>query len=494
MDELYALAAELTSRGKHEPAWKIIGKLLIENPLDVRALVVGSAILRSLEAYAQSYHLARAATQLKAANASTWTALGHVESRMGLVDEAESHYKRGLQCAKSSDDMLALWINLSALYIDNGRFDKALQYVNKILAQDPTNKNALTNLGFCQLAVGNWEGWKGYHGTIGCSWRARVQYKGEPEWDGSPGKTVVVYADQGLGDEVSFASMVPDAERVCKKLILDCDGRLAPLFQRSFPNVRVYGTRVRQEKWAREDRDIEASLPLGQLGEFFRTTGASFPGTPYLVPCPIRVQQWRTLFAAKRKPCVGIAWTGGVPHNNSRNRRIALQDLLPVLSLDAHFVSLQYKDAEAEIATFTANRSVDLVQYPWATLTQGYDDTAALVAALDYVLCIQTAVGHTAGALGKGVTVLLPVASTWRYGLQGDRIPWYGCMRVIRQKQQGQWRDEIELAAAELATYLGRISSPAGAAARDDGVRDSVDLLCADRLPDHRPNGGHAPA
>src|SRR5581483_6977642 len=199
----------------------------------------------------------------------------------------------------------------------------------------PTHKCVLNNLGFCQLALRDWSGWKGYHGTIGTDWRKKVVYKGEPEWDGTPGKVVALYADQGLGDEISFASMIPDAAQICRKLILDCDGRLAGLFARSFPDVKVYGTRVGGEKWSKEDRDIEASLPLGQIGEFFRISEESFPGTPYLVPCPVRVKQWKALFADKRKPVIGIAWTGGVPKNNARNRRIGLNELLPVLELDA---------------------------------------------------------------------------------------------------------------------------------------------------------------
>lgn len=493
MDEIYALAAELTERGKHEPAWKVIGKLLIDNPLDLRALVIGSTILRNLEAYAQSYHLARCATQVKAESAAAWTVFGHVAARMGLVDEAERHYKQGLKYAHAQADKTALWINLSALYIDNGKFDQARHYVNKILSVDPTNKNALTNLGFCQLAVGDWQGWKGYHGTIGCAWRKRVVYKDEPEWDGSPGKSVVLYADQGLGDEISFASMIPDAAAICRKLIVDCDGRLEGLFRRSFTQARIYGTRVREEKWAKEDRQIDASLPLGQIGEYFRTTDESFTGAPYLVPCPERVKQWKALFAEKKKPCIGVAWTGGVPHNNGRNRRIALRDLMPVFELDAHFVSLQYKDAKQEIAAFREEHPhIDLVQYPWATLTDDYDDTAALVSSLDAVVCIQTAVGHTAGALGKPVFVLLPTATTWRYGLTGDSIPWYRSMKVIRQQKHGSWSEEIERAASSLVDLLG-LRERAATPARVGSLRNGIHSVRAAGLGHHQANGSHPP-
>lgn len=460
MDDPYQLAKALADANKSDVAWKIIGKLLIENPNDPRALVMGSYLMRNLGALAQAYHFARAATQVAPGDASAWTNLGHAASQMWLVDEAHSAYQKGLTCSKTEHDRTVLWVNLSALWIDNGQFDKAMHFVKKVLAIDPNHKNALTNLGFCQLALRKWEGWKGYHGTIGTDWRPKVRYADEPEWDGSPGKNVVLYADQGLGDEISFASMIPDAAQICRKLIIDCDGRLEGLFRRSFPQVRVYGTRVKGEKWAKEDRDIEASLPLGQVGEYFRTNDDSFPGIPYLTPCPTRVKQWKALFEPMGKPVIGIAWTGGVPKSNARNRRVSLMDLLPVLQLDAHFVSLQYKDAQGEIDRFTREMdsrgtSVDLVQYPWATLTDDYDDTAALIAACDTVLCIQTAVAHTAGGLGIPVTVLLPTATTWRYGLASETIPWYRSLKIIRQKKTGEWRDEIERAAHALADQFG---------------------------------------
>src|SRR5206468_8431423 len=366
MDSPYHIAKDLAEHGQTELAWKLIDKCLIENPLDVQALTMASYLMQKMGGLSHAYHYARAATQLAPDNAAAWTNFGHAASKLWLTEEAERYYQRALKLSRTQFDVTCLWINLSALALDKGEFEKALEYVRKVLAVDPTEKKALTNLGFCQLALRDWRGWKGYHGTIGSDWRQMVQYKGEPEWDGSPGKTVVLYADQGLGDEISFASMIPDAAKVCKKLILDCDGRLAGLFTRSFPQIRVYGTRVKQAKWAVEDRDIEASLPLGQVGEFFRTTDESFPGTPYLVPCPIRVKQWKMLWAEKAKPVIGIAWTGGVPKNNSRNRRLTLEQLLPVLTLDAHFVCLQYQDARKEIDAFCREHSeIDLVQYPW---------------------------------------------------------------------------------------------------------------------------------
>jgi tetratricopeptide (TPR) repeat protein len=493
----YQAAADLSEAGKLEQAWKLVGKMLIDNPMDMRALVTASYIMRRLGSLPQAYHFAKAAAEIDPQECGAWTNWGHVASEMWLEQEAERYYRKGLECAKIEKNRISLLVNLSALYIDTGRFKEAEEITREILAIDPAHQNASANLGFCQLAQRNWEGWRGYRLTIGSDWRPKVQYRDEPEWDGTPGQTVALYADQGLGDEVSFASMLPDAIKACKKVILDCDERLEGLFKRSFPQAKVYGTRrAKDGRWDKEDWQIDASLPLGQIGEYYRTRAEDFPGVPYLVPCPARVQMWNGLFAGKKKPRIGIAWTGGIAKTNARNRRIALEDFVPLFrKVPAHYVSLQYKDAEAEIRALKArHRWVDLEQYKWGTLTQDYDDTAALIASLDYVVCIQTAVAHTAGALGIPVAVMVPVATQWRYGDSEDSIPWYKSLRVVRQKESGSWGAEIERTATELRTYFASVQGGTGADAPDDELRDGKHRLRSAGVPDRQSNGHHPPS
>lgn len=455
MDSPYHIAKDLAEHGQTELAWKLIDKLLIENPLDVQALTMASFLMYKLGGLTQAYHFARAATQLVPENAAAWTNFGHAASKLWLIDEAERYYQRALKLSKTQFDFTVLWINLSALALDNGQFEKALEYVRKVLAVDPTHKSALTNLGFCQLALRDWRGWEGYHGTIGSDWRQKVQYKGEPEWDGSLGKVVALYADQGLGDEILFASMIPDAVKVCRKLILDCDGRLAKLFARSFPQVKVYGTRVKEEKWAKEDRNIEASLPLGQIGEFFRLSDESFPRTPYLIPCPDRVKQWKALLAEKCKPCIGIAWTGGVSKTGQRERRCDLPNWLPLFeAIDAHFVCLQYKDVQKEIDAFLEQHpSVELTQYPWGTLTADYDDTAALVASLDAVIGVPTSVIHLSGAIGTKTFAMKSKSSCWKYHAG---LPFHPATLI---EYQGSWIKTIQAAVPLVLKHCGSSSA-----------------------------------
>jgi hypothetical protein len=196
--------------------------------------------------------------------------------------------------------------------------------------------------------------------------------------------------------------------------------------------------------WSEEDRKLDASCALGELGGFYRTTDESFTGEPYLKADPERRLMWRALFDSKKKPVIGIAWTGGMPWTAQRYRTLTLDQLSFMKSIDAHWVSLQYKDASSEIAAYkAANPGVDLVQYPFATLTSDYDDTAAMVAEVDMVVAVQTAVVHLAGALGKDAMVLLPKTSQWRYGEAGDTIPWYSSVKVYRQRSLNDWLGPI---------------------------------------------------
>jgi hypothetical protein len=491
LSDNFALVEEL-AEGKPEKAWKIVNQVLIENPTDIRGLISACFLMRRMGALPAAYHFGRTLTELYPDEPVGWINYGHAQAELWLVKEAEYSYQRALKIAMTKENQLAALLNLGSLYVDNGLFERGEAVTKEILKIDPNHEKAKSNLAMCRLARRDWSGWADYRLMIGSAYRLRVQYKDEPLWDGTPGQNVIIYAEQGLGDEISFASMIPDAAKVCKKLIFDCDGRLAPLFARSFPNVKVYGTRVKDTKWDKQDRDIDASLPVGQLGEFFRTKAADFPGTPYLKACPVRMQQWRSIL---RRPTIGIAWTGGTPRTNARNRRVSLEDLLPVLSLEADFVSLQYSDASADIAAFKAQHpEVSLTQYPWATLTHDYDDTAALIASLDYVVCIQTAVAHTAGALGIPATVLVPQATSWRYGHTGNTIPWYRSLRVVRQSQDHHWRDEIERTAEHVRTYLAKLPPRAGSAAREGELWDGEHPVRPNGLADRGSSWDIAPA
>lgn len=444
-------ARALIEANRCAEAWAILEKYLLEDPEDPQAVIVAGFMNIRLRNYPLAYLFARRLSELIPRDPAAWINLAQACKFMQREKEGERASKQGLSIAKLPKDRAALYQNLASIYMDAGRFDEAEPMLTKALELEPGDPKFLANLGMCQLARHDWaNGWQNYRHLIGTEERVRQVYNDpeEPLWEGAPGQTVLLYGDQGIGDEVCFASIVNDAADRCDKLILNVDKRLARLFKRSFPNVEVYGQR--DQRWDANTK-VDASLPLSQAGQYLRLTDNDFSAEPYLKADPERVLMWRSLFATKRKPVIGIGWTGGLWHTGSKFRQRTLDALLPLFqSVDAHWVCLQYKDAQAEIDAFRAKRpEVDLVQYPHATLTQDYDDTAALVAALDLVVSVPTAVVHLAGALGTPCYAMQSPKPCWKFA---KGLAFHPNVELV--DSFGTWDQTIRETAAHLKAHF----------------------------------------
>lgn len=408
------------------------------------ALTVGAQVQMKAGRLTLAYQFAKRAAELSRGNSYCWSNLAMMQDQLYRFDEAKASCKEAIRLAPDDNARAAAYLNLGCMLVNRGAWDEAEPVARKALEFKPDSPKARANLGIALLGLGRWqEGWPLYNAVIGFDKsRRRMQYANEPVWDGKKNKRLVIYGEQGLGDEISFASMIPDAIKRSKSVVIDCDDKLAGLFRRSFPEATVYGTRWHDSLgWDRQHTLVDASISVGALGAIFRQQPSDCPGTPYLQPDPERVAMWRALFRSFGKPVIGVSWTGGVAWTADRFRQWSLQDLLPVFrSVNAVWVSLQYKDAAQEIAAFRAQHpDIDLRQYPYGTLTKDYDDTVAMVEATDMVFAMQTAVVHAAGAIGKDCWAFVNKCPQWRYGLEGDTIPWYRSVKLWRQAQDGSW-------------------------------------------------------
>jgi tetratricopeptide (TPR) repeat protein len=433
----FVRVTKLLEEGELDKAFEALDEVLMKDPNDAQAMVLASEVLKKAKKLPIAYSMARRAADLKPERPETWNALGHAAQLLWRLDEAESSYRKALQRAMNAKQKVLYLNNICSVHLDAGQFKKAERPAREALALSNDDVSIRHNLGLSLLAQRRWkEAWPFYAASIGSHRRLNTKYMNphEPTWDGSKDKRVVVYGEQGLGDEVCAASMLPDVIRDSAKVIIDCDHRLENLFRRSFPQATVYGTRWKKDlAWAPEDRKIDASIAGFEVAKFYRNSDAEFPGTPYLTPDPERVLMWKALFATKKKPVIGIAWTGGTWHNASVHRQLPLDQWKPIFdAVNAHWVSLQYKDASKDIV------GTPVVQYPHATLTKDYDDTAALVAACDLVIGVQTSVHHLASAMGVPSWVMVPDVSQWRYGEDYTDIPFYKSMKLYRQ-HNGNW-------------------------------------------------------
>jgi tetratricopeptide (TPR) repeat protein len=265
----------------------------------------------------------------------------------------------------------------------------------------------------------------------------------EPAWAGEKlsSGSLLIWGEQGIGDEIMFAGLIPDVVRTGNHCILDCDARLKALFTRSFPGVNVYPG---CSPSGHPELEIASQLPVGSLPGLFRTAISAFAATtsPYLIANPTASKRLRARYADGRR-LVGLAWYTK-SSQTGRVRSIDLSLLAPLFTRpDFRWVSLQYGDpgtlkneASAAGAPILIDRTVDQLS--------DLDIFAAQIAAMDLVITIDNSTAHLAGALGVPVWVLLPFAPDWRWLLHREDCLWYPSMRLFRQTEPGNWQSVVE--------------------------------------------------
>jgi tetratricopeptide (TPR) repeat protein len=347
-----------------------------------------------------------------------------------------------------------------------GRFDEAEAQYDLIRAREPDNPFVAWNRALLLLQRHRFdEGWECYERRLLTLTDNHPRVFPFPRWRGEPlaGKTVLVYAEQGLGDEIMFASCLDELAAMAGRVIVECNPKLAAIFARSLPaGTTVLAAEPRViPSWMDRLGDVDFQVAAGSLPGLFRRSADRFPGRPFLRADPGKVARWRgELDGLGGGLKVGISWRGGSVRTRSVARSIGLADWAPILDVPGcRFVSLQYGDAAEEVRELNAvgTRRVEV----WQAALDDYDETAALVCALDVVVTVCTALVHLAGGLGQQAWVLVPSIPEWRYGLAGDRMPWYGSASLIRQPPGEPWGPTLARVAGRLAglvTGRGRAS------------------------------------
>lgn len=389
--------------------------------------------------------------------------------------------------------------NLATIYINEGNPAKSIHHLEAAFTVDAKHPQARWNYSLAKLEMGDYAtGFDNYH------WGKRAEVRMErnyanattPEWDGSPGKTVVVYGEQGIGDEIMFASLIPEMIRDCKQVIFDCHMKLHRLFSNSFPMIDIYPTREDAAiTWpmtsdGQPRYPIDAKIAIGDLPKLYRRKIEDFPGMPYIVPTAKASLKW----AAKLnevftdgKPVIGINWIGGHKKTRVEVRSLTLEQMLPILKQDAHFVSLQYTDCANEIFEFEQKHGIKIHHWPEAASGPHYDETGGLLASLDLVITNCSSIVHLAGSMGVPTWVLTPSRPAWRYRLDLDYMPWYGRTVTLFRQATGTtaWEPVVEEVSGKLTellgaqnAILGTVQGAASGAAQGPELRDERPQAC----------------
>jgi len=405
--ELHALA--LHEAGHNEAALASIDRALSFKPNEGRYHLARALMLLALQRYEESQQAFEQAIRSAPRLADAYAGLGRMQARVGQFERALKNYKQAI--ALDPNCSVAQW-NQAQIYLRRGDFK---------------------------------QGWRAYE------WRWKTpslpMYKSrrdfpQPAWSGSEaldGKTILLHAEQGLGDTLQFCRYATLVARRGAQVILEVPAPLAALMQSLQGVARIV-------KRGEPLPPFDYHLPLMSLPLAFDTRVENIPApSAYLAADPGKLAQWQARLGAADKPRVGVVWRGAAHYGNDQSRSLALATFATLLSDQFEFISLQKEmppDEQALLDTLPLRQV--------AAHLQDFSDTAALCALLDVVITVDTSVAHLAGALGKPVWLLLPEPGEWRWLEQRGDSPWYPSARLFRQTQAGDWSAVLDKVAGEL--------------------------------------------
>lgn len=485
-DALNLLGILSGEQGHYEAAVDLIGRAVAAYPSVAEYHASLGETYRRMGKLESAEASLRKALELRPADADANNSLGLVFQSRGLTDQAIAAFS---EAVRIRPDFVLAHNNLGIAWSDNREFEKAVSAFQRSLELIPDQANIHMNLGACRLHQDQIEkGIAAYrraiklepeleeaHKQLGTAYfyqgdlpRGFAEYewrlKGEkavisssipqPRWDGGDlnGKTILLHGEQGFGDLIQAARYVPLVAAKHGRIVIGCYPELVRLFA-DLPYVEKI------TKIGEVASPFDVYCPFMSLPLAFGTTLLSIPAyVPYLYPKPDLVRTWsQRLGPRDGKVRVGLVWAGRGEHENDRNRSIRLNQLACLKDVSGvSFYSLQKGPAGAQIAdSVFAGHLID-----WTTDLNDFVDTAALLANLDLLIAVDTAVVHLAGAMGKAVWLLLPTPPDWRWMLRRPDSPWYPTIRLFRQKREGDW-GEIITEMREALAMTGQQRAPA---------------------------------
>jgi tetratricopeptide (TPR) repeat protein len=442
------------------------------------------AVLMGLERWAQAVPYFERWVELDPASTDAHLKLGDCYMHQDLRREAAAHYAKALAmkpdfamaannlggflisecrhadalvfCRKALDikpDCADLWVNLGKLLKEVALVETALRCYDMALALEPGHIQALWGRSLCLLALGRLaEGWADYEWGWQAGARTPVRPFFHPRWNGQDpaGKTILVWMEQGLGDHILFASMLPDLIRAGAHCVVETESRLATLFERSFPTAEIV-TWTDPPQPRTQQPDIGFQIPIASLARWFRPTIESFPPEPaYLVPDPVRVGHWRKQVDGLGEGLkVGICWRSML-HKGPRSMYYPRLDQWgPILTIPGiRFVNLQYDECEEELREAENSFGVRIHRWDDIDLRNDQEGVAALTSTLDLVISADSTPAEVAAALGMPTWVIARNTG-WAYFGQ-NYSPWHPTYRLFLSGYTDPWELPIERAAHEL--------------------------------------------
>ena len=407
----------------------------------------------SIQAYQQ-------VIQIQPNHPEAYNNLGVVLKDQGRLEESIQAYQ---QAIRVQPDYAEAYSNLGNVLREQGKLEESIEAYQQAIQIQPGSAETHNNLGLILLLLGDFhQGWKEYEWRLKCSnFSSENRNFPQPYWNGIHlnGKSVLIWAEQGIGDEIMFTSILPTLSQMTEKIVIECNIRLVSLFQRSFPQIQFF-PRQNPPNPKLLDKNIDYQIPMGSLGQWLRTSEDSFKESKqtYLTACANKSAKIRERYQklADGKLLIGISWKStGINQRQALLKSTILEDWTSVLlQQDCYFINLQYGDVKEELEQFHLQTNLMIYQDDKIDSLRNLDDFAAQISALDLIISMSNTTVHMAGALGKQVWTLLPYIPDWRWMLDREDTPWYPSMRLFRQNETGDWSGVFSQVRSELEQYM----------------------------------------
>jgi tetratricopeptide (TPR) repeat protein len=469
---LFALGNTAAAIGHAGAAENFFRRVLAQEPGRLEALVNLANLLRKSGRTADVIALIKPVLESNPEHAELWLTLGSALRETGDATRAEAFYREALRL--SPDNAAALG-NLADLLADQGDLDEALNLYQQAITSEPENAQARFNRAILLFLKGELRrGWREYEYRHRIKERILVADHGLPMWAGrrAEGMILLVTAEQGIGDQIMFASVIPALAQACAQayggLIIEAESRLVPLFARSFPGITVRPAKLHMRAgqtfasydWLEECGGADAAIAIGSLPRLMRQEFSDFPAPhAYLKPDDAERAQWSAWLRRQggAGPFLGLCWRSG-SLGGLRNLQYApLASWADFLRrAPGNAVSLQYDAQPEEIEALQHLSGRTILVPPNLDQKQEIDRTTALIAALDAVVSAPTSVSWMSAAAGVPTLKILYNKSWTSFGRASE--PFAPAARCIMPAQSGDWDDAFSRARSALSALLPRRS------------------------------------
>ena len=444
-ETLYQRALALHQTGKLTEAEGLYRTLLNFYPNQVEVLSNLSVLLLNLGRHNEGESLVKRSLEIQPRQPSLHYNLAVSLQNQARLEEALASYDEALRLNPSD---VQSHLNRGITLKDLKRSEDALQSFNKAILLKPDFAGAYWNKALLLLLLGEYkEGWQLYEWGLRCGERGHQRNFTKPRWNGEQpisGKTLLIHAEQGLGDVIQFCRYAIKADALGANVVIEAPAPLTTL-------LATLGKGIAVVEKGKEPPDYDYYCPLMSLPLVFKTTLGSVPTSiPYLFSSSTKRTMWTKRLGPKTRPRVGLVWSGSMTNkidlNPCNRRNISLSELLTLTDLPFEFHSLQ-KEIRPEDALVLSKTT--LIKAHHEELNE-FADTAALVEEMDLIISVCTSVAHLAGAMGRPTWVLLPFSPDYRWMLARNDSPWYPSMRLFRQTKRGEWDAVFERMAQQL--------------------------------------------